>query len=475
MSNMSSLPDWVVRHKRKGIAINERDGRYYAYRIHSEWDSEKKRARKVTDEYLGVMTPEGIIPPKHKLPRKVGGVLETGNFMYLERFTRRLEEPLRELWPLSWQSILAAGALKLVYREPLKRLLFRYQTSHACRLWPEAHLSKNSMTQLLNQLGQEWGSQRCFFEDITRSESHMAIDLTQIFSDSQNISWLEKGYNAQGISHDQLQLLLLWGIESHLPGFLKILPGTSSSAQNLLSAVLESRLKNVLVIGDKAFFSGDNVDDLDDYETHYALSLQRDLSFLKYPAASRYKDHFFYRKGVQWWIEYEWKERRVVQYLDKEIAAEEEANFLRRVEKGKATKTEYQANRKRFGTLAILTDTGLSPKRLYELYKQRREIEASFDALKNTLEGDKTWMQNRESLQGYYFILFIALHLYSQALNHLREKDLLKDYSVHDVLWYLSKVYTVNIDGQDHMGEITKSTRKLISELEVPITQKLGS
>ena len=303
----------------------------------------------------------------------------------------------------------------------------------------------------------------------------MAIDLTQILSDSQNISWLEKGYNAQGLHHDQLQLLLLWGIESHLPGFLKILPGTSSSARNLISAVWESRLKNVIVVGDKAFFSENNVNDLEEYDTHYALSLKRDNKVLQYPVPSKYKEYFFYRKSIQWWREYKWGDRRIVHYLDKELAAEEEVAFLRRIKEGKASKKEYRANKKRFGTLAILTDTGLPPKGLYEFYKHRREIELSFDALKNTLEGDKTWMQNRESLQGYYFILFIALHLYSQILNHLRQKDLLKRYSVHDVLWGLSKVYTVNIDGRDIVGEVTKSTRKLIAEIEVPITEKLGS
>jgi len=472
---MKPLPQWVTCHKKKGIEINERNGRYYAYRVHSVWDPKKGRSRKITDEYLGVVRPEGILPPKHKQPKTIKGVLEAGNFIYLNRFTSRLKGPLREFWPLSWQSILAAGALKLVYRDPLKRLSFRYQTSHACRLWPDAHLSKNSMTQLLDQLGREWGSQRSFFEDIAKSASHMAIDLTQVLSHSQNISWLEKGYNAQGIHHNQLQLLLLWGIETHLPGFLKILPGSSSSAQNLMNAVWESCLQNVIVVGDKAFFSEDNVRDLEEYETHYALSLKRDMKFLRYTAASRYKEYFLYRKSVQWWREYTWNDRRVVHYLDKEIAAEEEAVFLRRIDEGKASKKEYQMNKKRFGTLAIVTDTGLSPQRLYELYKQRREIEMSFDALKNTLEGDKTWMQNRESLQGYYFILFIALHIYSQVLDHLRRKDLLKRYSVHDVLWGLSKVYTVNVNGQDIVSEVTKSTRKLIAGIEVPITEKLGS
>ena len=268
---------------------------------------------------------------------------------------------------------------------------------------------------------------------------------------------------------------MLWGIDTKSPGFLKLLPGTGSASKNIILGIQESRFKNITVVGDKAFYSADNIDWLEDAEIHYVLALRRDLAFLKYTAASRYKDYFIYRKNVQWWREYNWGDRRIVHYLDKKIAADEEAAFLRRVEEAKATKAAFQRARKQFGTLAIITDTGMEPKALYEFYKQRREIEQMFDALKNTLDGDKTWMQSRESMQGYYFMLFIALRIYCQILDHLKRKDLLKKYSVHDVLWNLSKVYTVTVDGKVLVGEVTKSTRKLIEELEVPITETLGS
>jgi transposase len=242
-----------------------------------------------------------------------------------------------------------------------------------------------------------------------------------------------------------------------------------------MNAVIESRLRNVIVIGDKGFFSTDKVKALERHETHYALAVRRDLGALEFPPVSRYGRYFLHNKSVQWWREHEWEGRRVVQYLDKQIAAEEEATFLRDVQKGRAKRADYQARKNTFGTLAIVTDTGLRPKELYELYKQRREIEQAFDALKNTLEADKTWMQSRESMQGYYFILFIALHLYSQALLHLHRKDLLEQYSVHDILWNLTKAYVVTVDGKDILGEVLKTTRDLVAELEIPITEKLGS
>lgn len=468
-------PDWVLKHKQKGIAIENRDGKFYASRIHSVWSPEKKRAKKITDEYLGVITPDGILPPKHKRPPTVGGILEAGNILYLYRFAQSLEAPLKEFFPDSWQSILAAGVLKLAYLEPLKRLSLRYQSSQTSVLWPEAHLSKNSLTDLIEKLGLNWQAQRRFFEKLAESESHLAIDLTQIFSKSENIAWLEKGYNHKEIWHDQLQILLLWGVDTHTPGFLKLLPGTASSAQNLVRTIQELELSEVVVFGDKAFYSAPNVNGLEANRIHYALPVPRDTPFLKYGAATKYKEYFAFRDGVQWWREYESDGRRIVQFLDKRLAADEEVAFLKRIDEGKGTRADLNRQRNRFGTLAIITDLGLPPKSIYETYKQRREIESAFDSLKNTLEGDKTWMQSRESLQGYFFILFIALHLYSQVLEHLRRKKLLEQYSVEDVLTILSKVYLTQVNERRILAEVTRTTRELIKELEVPITENLGS
>ena len=117
VGNMAKLPDWVLQHKKKGIAIETRNGRYYASRVTSVWDPKKGRAKKITTEYLGVVKPEGIIPPKHKQSKTISGIQEAGNIVFIERFTKQLEKSLQEFWPRSWQSILTAAIIKLVYRE----------------------------------------------------------------------------------------------------------------------------------------------------------------------------------------------------------------------------------------------------------------------------------------------------------------------------------------------------------------------
>ena len=469
------LPDWVLEHKTKGIAIEKRGNSYYASKVTSVWNPSKGRAQKKTLEYLGKVTPDGIIPPRHKRELQIGGILEAGHFAFLERFIKNISGPLVELFPDDWESILSAACIRLCYQEPFSRMKIRHDTSLSKRFWPTAALSKNSLTQLLPRIGRQWNTQRDFFSQLSQDEKHMAIDLSHIFSNSQNIQWLEVSHNPEEIWRPQFEILLMWGTTTHQPGFLKLLPGATHSAKSLSNAIWESGIQDVVAIMDKGFYSQDNIECLEDAEIQYAIALKRDLSIVKHATVLKYKQYFHYKKHVQWWRSTELGDGRMIyHFLDKTLADNEESSYLARVEEGKATKAQYNKLKKRFGTLSIITDTGLSAKEVYALYKQRRHVEYAFEAFKKTLEADVTWMRSRESLQGYLFINFVALHLYSQVLDHLKRRDLLERYSVQDILTYLSKVCIVEVNGKDRLGEVSRQTQKVIDLLEIPITERLG-
>lgn len=59
-----AYPEWVTKHKKKGTSIRCTNGRYYLSEYSTIWSKEKKRAKKVTGKYLGVISQEhGLIPP----------------------------------------------------------------------------------------------------------------------------------------------------------------------------------------------------------------------------------------------------------------------------------------------------------------------------------------------------------------------------------------------------------------------------
>lgn len=474
---MTEIPKWVTRHKKRGVEVRKRGDAWYAYRYTSVWDKERKRPRRRTLEYLGRVTPDGLMPPKHKRERPLGAILEYGNLKILHHFARPLEAPLREAFEERADSLLAMAALKLAYRPPLKAMGFRHDTSWSHRLWPGAALSPNAITLLLRDVGVRWEAQRHVFRALSGPGGYFALDLTQLFSESESIPWLEKGYNRGEEWPNQLQLLLIHrlGRGPH-PVFLKMFPGSVRDISTIKNAILESGLKNVLLVGDKGLFSKANVEELEKASLTYLLALRRNFAFLRYGPESSYGAYFTYRGRVVWWRELRWGKRRIFMFLDKALRAQEEAALVNRIAQGAAPKQKLHEHRNRFGTLALVTDTGLTALEAYNLYKQRVEVELAFDAFKNTIEADKIYLQSRESVAGYFFVCFLSLYLYARILNQLRMKKLVDSVSVDDVLTQLSKVYRVHVEDRDVWSEVPKKVRVLIEKLglplDIPNTQK---
>ena len=170
MPGKKQMPDWVQKHKKKGIEIERKGNNYYARRIGSVWDPSKGRSQKVTLEYLGKVTPEGIIPSIRKQKTEIGGILEAGHISFLKRFIDNISEPLIEIFPKDWQNILSSACIKLCYQESFSRMKIRHDTSWSRRLWPGAALSKNSITEFLPRIGRQWKAQREFFKEISKDE-----------------------------------------------------------------------------------------------------------------------------------------------------------------------------------------------------------------------------------------------------------------------------------------------------------------
>ena len=475
-----TLPEWAEKHKSENVEIRLQRGHYYAYRITSKYDKNIKRSKKKTEEYLGVVKPEGIIPPRTKKKPQFGGALDAGNIVFLDRFTENLKPALVEFFPRDWQNLICAAVLKVCYLEPFSRFQIRYETSYTKRRWPDAHMGDDALSKLLSRVGMQWAAQRDVFKALAKDEKHMAIDLSHVFSDSQSIPWLEYGHNGDDLWRPQLQGFLCWGTTTHRPGFLQLLSGATHSAQTISHIVKEIPLQEVITVLDKGFWSPQNVETFEKEGVHYVMALRRDLPIVDLKPHSKYCDYFIYREHAQWWRKDEWNGRIIYHYLDKRIADDEESAYLRRVENAGTLKEKrkiqkaYRQARDSLGTLSLITDSGLTAAEAYALYKERREVEYAYDSMQNDLRGDVTWMRSRESMVGYHFILFLALHLYSQILDHLKRKNLLATYSVRDILTYLQKVVTVEVNDQDVLLPVTRQTQTVLDKLEVPITEKLG-
>ena len=79
-------------------------------------------------------------------------------------------------------------------------------------------------------------------------------------------------------------------------------------------------------------------------------------------------------------------------------------------------------------------------------------------------------MQNEQTLEGWMFVNYIALHWYYSIYKLLSQHDLNKKYSPADFLQMLKEIRKVNIQNKWYNAEVIKRTTDLMEKIGLPIT-----
>lgn len=136
--------------------------------------------------------------------------------------------------------------------------------------------------------------------------------------------------------------------------------------------------------------------------------------------------------------------------------------LLRRVEQEMMSAKEFEERKKVAGVIGLLSNLGREGKEIFDLYKGREDVELAFDAMKNHLDVDKTYMQTDEAVRGYFFVTLLALRVYFNVLRRLREKELTNKVSVEEVFFELSKVQKIVEPGREYFARIPKRARRIM-------------
>lgn len=461
-----TFPDWVLQFKTKGIEIRKRGERFHAYQVTSKWNSEKKRAQKITLDYLGVVTPNGIVKPRKQGILK--GDYEFGHISFLWQLSDEsgLLSLLKEHYPYKWKEILSFIFLRLIHPLPLKSIQHLHNKTYLSTLFPKISMSPKSLSSLLQYAG-EFKTRNNMMKQMVKKGKYIIIDLTALFSYSQNITLLEKGYNKDHLSLPQINMLMLFSSDQKLPTYVRLLPGSVRDVTTIKNTVKLAGVKNYFFIADRGFYSDQNVKILGSEEISYVVPLKRNNTIIPKEIGEKFEGVFVYNdRPIIFW------KRKVENnflyiYEDKLLKQEEETNYLLKVEQGKKETEEYHKEKEKFGMMFILSDVDDDPNVIYNLYKDREQIEYAFNVFKNLLESDKSYLRENAQFEGYIFFNFLSLHLYYLILNRLRKAELNKKYSVSDIMLQLSKVKMYDFEGGEVMGEVPKQVRELAAKLEM--------
>ncbi|MEW6617701.1 MAG: transposase [Patescibacteria group bacterium] len=471
-------PEWVMKHKAKGTEIRKLGKHYYLYKIRSEYDKEKKRAKKITEKFLGKITEEGLIKPKHERiieSQKNISVKEFGASQFIAKESKDLIQNLKEVFPDTWKEIFTFAVFRFFSSSPLKNIRYHYQSSYLSEIILDAKVSPKSLSNMLHTMGQQRALIKKFLSKYIAQDECMAVDLTHIFSLSENVISATLGRNSEQNYLPQINLFLLFSLDRVQPIFYRLVPGSIRDVSSLLLSMEESKMKDIILVGDKGFYSADNVKELETKKIRYILPLKRNSQFIDYSplmqaGKKQFGGHFLFENRVIWYYEHAVDGKKIVTFLDERLKVEEERDFLVRVNDGMLKIEEFHENESKFGTISIVTKTDLSPQRIFELLKSRVEIEVTFDTFKNVLNADRSYMRDDSAMEGWMFVNFVALLLYYKVYGLLMSRDFLSRCSPKDVILHLSRVFNVKIGDNWVVSEIPKKTRLLIEKLGIELS-----
>jgi transposase len=475
-----TYPDWVLVHRKPGTELRYINGHYYLYAVKAVYDPVEKRGKKKTGALLGkISATQGFVPSrKSELEQSLSASLdrrqifsrEFGFSNFLAHYNQEIEKRLKVYFPEHYQLIIYMAYCRLVYQSPLQRMPLHIQKSMLSVEDSQA-IYPQKLSKALSTIGLNRGACTAYMQSFGGKGEAILVDMTQLFSTSTGISYVQMGYNSAGVFDSQINLLYIYATQSQQPLYYKLLAGNRREVNNFKLCLQESGLQSAVIIADKGFYSKENITFLNENELFYIIPLPRDSVLIQYERLDASQNAYFvFEDRVIWWTDYEVEGLKIKLFQDDRLKVQEQKDYLHRIEAKTEGYSREKFNEKlaRFGTFALLTNLGThTAEEVYLKYKSRNAIEVMFDGVKNILQADVIYMQKEETLNGWMFVNHIALQWYYIIYNLLGEKKLLAKYSVRQFITELAEHRKIKIKDEWVEEVLIKSTQKMLKKLNL--------
>lgn len=475
------LPVWVKNHKPAKTEVHHRNGHYYVYAISYKYSSQAKRTNKITGKLLGKITEkDGFIRSEKDMLRDTHpGKIHIAEVGAGQLFVSHMDKELGYLKSafentgIDWEKIAAAAMIRWIYKSPIKLMNDHWHYSYYHTLW-KTSLQAKQVSELLRQLGDSRENILRYFRNFPTSGEHLLIDSTTIPSKSELMETVTPGYGRKTGYSPQSNLLFIFSRNLQVPVYYRVLPGNIRDVSSFALSIEESGVSDVTIIADKGFYSKANITFLKEKALRYIIPLRRSSSLIDYSpmkSATREKmtGFFEFNKRYIWYYDHKTQGERVILFFDQKLQGEEHDDYLRRIETHpeEYSKENFFEKESQRGTFACVTNLEDEAVNIYKTYKSRGQIEQVFDAYKNFLAADRTYMQNDKALFGWAFINFIAIQAYYKLFQWMGKNKRLKKHSVDDILQIGMKKKKILIRDQWVDAELTKSHADAL-ELAMP-------
>jgi transposase len=469
-----ALPTWAEKYKEKGKTIKKIKNNYYLYQIQVIWNKEKKKSEKKTIAYLGRITEGGLVKKSdNALMSERAQYISVKEFGASNWICQELQHEISLLklhFANYWKEILCTVVFRLLYQSPFKQMEWHYEASFMSETYPGAKLSGKQISAWIKEVGTQRVEMVALLKKLFVGEEILLIDSTHIVSQASKNLNAQLGYNSQGVYEPQINLLFLFSQDKQMPLFYRAVSGSVRELRSMKLTLEESGIKSALIVGDKGFYSKENVECLESESWQYILPLRRNSSFIDYSATKQGGkenfDGYFIFEGRAIWFKTNNIEpkRRIVLFFDEKLKYSEAQDYLIRIAEKVAGYTieKFHERQFKYGTLAVMTNTPeLNEESIYQYFKSRNEIEVLYDTYKNVLEADRTYTHNALSMETWHFINFLAVRVYYKLYNYLRASDMLKKYAPMDCLLLMQLHRKLKINEEWLDGEIPKKSSNI--------------
>ena len=482
-----SMPSWVARFKEPKTEIKLIKGGYYKYKVDYRYNPEKKRTDKVSGVLLGKITEQGFEPSdKDKIRKKqLENSVDIKNFGLYYLFSSLMEEELKSLEAFFSRQVVEVlfsfAMFRWAYNTPIKRAPFYYNHDFCSQEFGVKSVSDKAISDTLKQVGERrtelvaWMKSMLSAKEGVTNEFVM-MDSTHVFSKSGLLTVNAKGYNPDFDFEKQVRLMYLFSAGMQRPVYYRLINGNITDLKSMALCIQEMKISNVIYIADKGFYSKENIAMMKGLKLQFIIPVQRGNKLIDYRPLQKanFKQdllYYIYQQRIIWYYKYSNEGEELITFLDEGLRAREEADYVARITSlpEKYTEEKFAEKLNGFGTLTFISD--ISPdktcEQIYQAYKQRNEIETIFDAYKNFLKADLTYMQNRYVLEGWLAANFIAMIAYLKLYTRLKEAKKLGKYSPKDIIEISKSIYKLKIDDSWVLSEITKKNNDLFKSIKI--------
>ena len=117
------------------------------------------------------------------------------------------------------------------------------------------------------------------------------------------------------------------------------------------------------------------------------------------------------------------------------------------------------------GTITLLTNREDPPEEIYNIFKQRNNIEQYFLIYEHSCDFETSYMRSRNAMEGWLFLNHLSSEIAVSCINEIGSLGKSKDISFKDEMTILRKIHAAKVDGSWLIPHITSSISSLCALL----------